>query len=276
VTDKSSDQLRFGDNGELEESNEEQKSDGDDLRDDGEPMGRFQSKAGYSIFDLASYLQKCVRRSDQEGAAFAAFELCRSGFSKMYWSRILCISVEDVSFEENVTPQVRSLYRLATGRVEAVDDWGADNERGRVCAIRAALTCAQAESSRLPDYLHNSFERIADERVTASEEGRDPDYDFPAGDLNPGGKYDTIFDMHTSVGSGKNRGYEHFLVHSSRTDSMADMEARLKRINMELVAEADDTNAEFTDKEFDHALSTIDAEEPWREPNFEQETLDAE
>ena len=269
-----SDQLRFGDNGELEESNEEQNS--DDLRDDGEPMGRFQSKAGYSIFNLASYLQKCVRRSDQEGAAFAAFELVRSGYSKMYWSRIICISVEDVSFEENVTPQVRSLYRLATGRVEAVDDWGADNERGRVCAIRAALTCAQAESSRLPDYMHNTFERIADERIAASEEGRDPAYDFPAGDLEPGGKFDTIFDCHTSQGSGMNRGYCHFLVHSSRTDSMADLEGRFKRMNMELVEEADDTSAEFTDEELNHALSTVDLDGPWEEPDFAQETLDSE
>jgi hypothetical protein len=194
----------------------------------------------------------------------------------MYWSRILCISVEDVSFEENVTSQVRSLYRLATGRVEAVDDWGANNERERVCAIRAALTCAQAESSRLPDYMHNTFERIADERVTAAEEGRAPKYEFPAGDLNPGGDHDAIFDMHTSAGSSKNRGYKHFLVHSSRTDSMADMEARFKRINMELVADADDTTAEFTEEEFDHALKTVNLDDPWEEPDFAQETLDSE
>jgi len=275
VSDNATDQLKFSSDGELEQSTDEEQPT-DNLKDDGDPMGRFQSKAGYSIFNLASYLQKCVRRSDQEGAAFAAFELTRSGYSKMYWSRILCISVEDVSFEENVTSQVKSLYRLATGRVEAVDDWGANNERGRVCAIRAALTCAQAESSRLPDYMHNTFERIADERVTAAEEGRAPKYEFPAGDLNPGGDHDAIFDMHTSAGSSKNRGYEHFLVHSSRTDSMADMEARFKRINMELVADADDTTAEFTGTEFDHALSTVDPDDPWEEPNLEQETLDPE
>jgi hypothetical protein len=57
---------------------------------------------------------------------------------------------------------------------------------------------------------------------------------------------------------------------------MADMEERFKRINMELVADADDTTADFTEEEFDHALSTVASDDPWREPNFEQETLDGE
>jgi len=275
VTDKSSDQLRFGENGELEETKDEAQST-DNLKDDGDPMGRFQTKGGLSIFPVSSLLQKSVRRSDEEVAAWAAWELVRSGYESMFWKRILTIATEDVSVGDSVTTQVRTLYRLGTGQEEATSGWSGDEERGRVCAIRAALTCAQADSSRLSDYLNNTFERIADERVTAAEEGRDPDYDFPAGDLDPGGKHDTIFDMHTSVGSGKNRDYEHFLVHSSRTDSMADMEARLKRINMELVADADDTSAEFTDEEFDHALSTVDPDAPWRELDFEQETLDAE
>jgi hypothetical protein len=270
-----SDQLRFGDDGELEQSSEEQ-SPSDNLRDDGDPMGRFQTKGGLSIFPVSSLLQKSVRRSDEETAAWAAWELTRSGFSGMFWKRILTIATEDVSVEDSVTSKVRTLYRLGTGQEDATSGWSGDEERGRVCAIRAALLCAKAESSRLSDYMNNTFERIADERVTAAEEGRDPAYDFPAGDLDPDGRYQVIQDMHTSVGSGQNRGYEHFLVHSSRTDSMADIEARFKRMNMELVAEADDTSAEFTEEGFDHALKTVNLDDPWEEPDFGQETLDSE
>jgi hypothetical protein len=270
-----SDQLRFGQDGELEESGGNEQSDRD-VGDDGEPTGRFQTDARYNIFDVSSCLQKSIRRSDEEVAAWTAWELVRSGYESMFWKRILTIATEDVSVEDSVTTQVRTLYRLGTGQEKATSGWSGEEERGRVCAIRAALTCAQAESSRLSDYLNNTFERIADERVTAAKGGRDPKYDFPAGELNPGGKHDVIFDMHTSVGSGMNRDYEHFLVHSSRTDSMADMEARLKRINMELVADADDTTAEFTDAEFDHALGTVDPDAPWREPDLKQETLDSE
>ncbi|MDL0126121.1 hypothetical protein [Halobacterium salinarum] len=270
-----SDQLRFGDNGELEHSSEEQNS-SDNLRDDGEPMGRFQTKGGHSIFPVSSLLQKSVRRSDEKAAAWAAWELVRSGYESMFWKRMLTIATEDISVENDVTTQVRTLYKLGTGQEDATSGWSGEEERGRVCAIRAALTCAQAESSRLSDYMNNTFERIADERVTAAEEGRAPAYDFPAGDLDPGSEYDVVFDTHTSQGSGMNRGYRHFLVHSSRTDSMADMEAWFKRINMELVAEADDTSAEFTDTEFNHALSTVDPDGPWEEPDFEQETLDSE
>jgi hypothetical protein len=194
----------------------------------------------------------------------------------MFWKRILTIATEDVSVQDSVTTKVRTLYRLGTGQEDATSGWSGEEERGRVCAIRAALLCAKAESSRLSDYLNNTFKRIADKRVTATKEGRAPAYNFPAGDLNPGNEHDVVFDTHTSQGSGMNRGYRHFLVHSSRTDSMADMEARFKRVNMELVAEADDTSAEFTEKEFDHALSTVDLNDPWKEPDFGQETLDSE
>jgi hypothetical protein len=270
-----SDQLRFGEDGELEEGEEDEQAT-KNVGDDGEPTGRFQTDARFNIFDVSSLLQKSVRRSDEEVAAWAAWELVRSGYDNMYWKRIQTIATEDTSVESDVTSQVRSLYQLGTGQVDVVDGWSAENERGRVCALRAAVICAQAQSSRLCDYLNNTFERIAEERVNAAEEGRESRYDFPAGELNSDGQYDVAFDMHTSIGSGKNRGYGHFLVHSSRTDSMTDLEQRYKNINMELVEQADDTDAEFTDTEFDHALSTVDPDEPWREPDFEQEALDAE
>ncbi|NHX35104.1 MULTISPECIES: hypothetical protein [Halolamina] len=274
MTDKSSDQLRFGEDGELEESEEGEQAT-KNVGDDGDPTGRFQTDARYNIFDVSSLLQKSVRRSDKEASAWAAWELVRSGYDNMFWKRILTIATEDTSIESDVTSQVRSLYQLGTGQVDVVDSWSAENERGRVCALRAAVVCAQAQSSRLCDYLNNTFERIAEERVTAAEEGREPRYDFPVGELNPDGQHDVAFDMHTSIGSGKNRGYGHFLIHSSRTDSMSDLERRYKSINMELVGQADDTSAEFTHEEFDHALSTVDFDDPWEEPNLEQETLDS-
>lgn len=269
-----SDQLRFGEDGELEEGEEDEQAT-KNVGDDGEPTGRFQTDARFNIFDVSSLLQKSVRRSDEEVAAWAAWELVRSGYDNMYWKRIQTIATEDTSVESDVTSQVRSLYQLGTGQVDVVDGWSAENERGRVCALRAAVICAQAQSSRLCDYLNNTFERIAEERVNAAEEGRESRYDFPAGELNSDGQYDVAFDMHTSIGSGKNRGYGHFLVHSSRTDSMTDLERRYKNLNMELVEQADDTSAEFTDEEFDHALSTVDLDDPWEEPNLEQETLDS-
>lgn len=268
------DQLRFDQNGELREVTDDSQASAN-LGDNGEPTGRFQTSARYNIFDVSSLLQKSVRRSDTETAAWAAWELCRSGYDSMFWKRILTIATEDTSVESDITGQVRTLYELGTGQVDATKEWSPGSERGRVCAVRAAVACAQAESSRLCDYLNNSFERIAEERVTAAEECRAPAYDFPAGDLDPGGEYDVIFDMHTSVGSSRNRGYKHFLVNSSRTDSMVDIEARYKRMNMEMVADADDTSAEFTDTEFDHALSTVDSDDPWKESNSVQETLDS-
>ncbi|UHH24192.1 hypothetical protein [Halobacterium noricense] len=150
MTDKSSDQLRFGENGELKEREEESQSTAN-LKDDGDPMGRFQTKGGFSIFPVSSLLQKSVRRSDEELAAWAAWELVRSGYESMFWKRVLTIATEDISVRDDVTTQIRSLYKLGTGQENATSGWSGDEERGRICAIRAALTCAQAESSRLSD-----------------------------------------------------------------------------------------------------------------------------
>lgn len=269
------DQLRFGDEGELEEATEEEPAT-DNLKDDGSPMGRFESKGGYNIFDLSSYLQKCVRRSDHEGAGFAAWELCRSGFHGMYWRRILTIAIEDVAVSDSVASTILDLHRLATGQVDAVDGWESTESRGRICAMRAAVACAQATSGRLTEYMNDSFKRIAEERVVAAEEGRNPTHNFPAGDLEPGGKHDVVLDSHTASGSSRGRDYGYFLVHASRTDHLSESESRYKRMNLELVEAEDDNAHSFSEEEINHALTPVESEEPWDEPDLSQETLDSE
>lgn len=270
-----SDQLRFGDDGELKQATEEE-STTNNLKDDGSPMGRFESKGGYNIFNLSSFLQKSVRRSDHEGAAFAAWELCRSGFSKMYWRRCITIAIEDIDVSDSVVSTALDLHRLGTGQIDAVDGWESTESRGRICAMRAAVACAQATSGRLTEYMNDSFKRIAEERVDAAEEGRAPIYDFPAGDLEPGGKYDVALDSHTASGSSRGRGYGYFLTHASRTDHLSESERRYKRMNLELVEAEDDNAHSFSEAEIDHALTPVDPNDPWDEPDLSQETLELE
>lgn len=266
------DQLRFGDDGELEEILEEEPP-ADNLKDDGTSMGRFETKAGFQVFDISSYLQKCVRRSDHEGAAFAAWELCRSGYHQMYWRRCLTIAIEDIAVSDSVVSTVLDLHRLATGKIDAVDDWESTESRGRICAMRAAIACAQTTSGRLAEYMNNTWKRTAQERVTAHQDGREPLYDFPAGDLDPGSKHDVVLDTHTASGSARDRGYHHFLVYSSRTDHLTDLERRYKRMNLDLVEAAADNPHTFSEEERDHALSPVDSADPWDEPDLGQNTL---
>lgn len=271
-----SDQLRFDENGELQETDEDAGDAQDNLKDNADPMGRFESKAGFNIFALSSCLQKAVRRSDESIAAWCAWELTRSGFEKMYWKRVLTIATEDVAVDDSVISQVRELYQLGTGRIDAVDHWSGTESRGRISAMRAAIACAKATSSRRTDFMNETFDLIAEERIIAARDGRDPLYDFPAGDLDPDGLYDVIYDMHTAGGSGRGRGYGHFLVHSSRTDHLSEAEVEFKRMNMELVEASDEHNYTFNDEEYAHALSAVASESPWEEPDLAQETLSSE
>jgi hypothetical protein len=124
--------------------------------------------------------------------------------------------------------------------------------------------------------MNDTWKRTAEDRVTAADEGREPLYEFPAGEIAPQGPYDVALDTHTASGSGRDRGYEHFLIHSSRTDSMSELEKKFKRANMALVEQADDLDATFSETEYDHALSTTDPETRWEEPDFTQKTLDSE
>lgn len=73
------DQYRFGDDGELEEPDNDDRGDEEQMNDLGEEMPWYETKAGFRRDVMSSLFQKAVRRSDDETAAFAAWELVRSG-----------------------------------------------------------------------------------------------------------------------------------------------------------------------------------------------------
>ena len=54
----------------------------------------LRTRNGYNFYDMASMLQKAIRRSDYQRAAFAAYELSQR-FRKYVWKRLLVISAED-------------------------------------------------------------------------------------------------------------------------------------------------------------------------------------
>ena len=59
-------------------------------------MARYNptTRSGFNMFDMASMLQKAVRRGDEERAGLAAYELYGS-YQPFMWKRILTISAED-------------------------------------------------------------------------------------------------------------------------------------------------------------------------------------
>ena len=248
-------QATFGADGELSD----RAPDADDTNDFGEPKVADETDGGYNRFDVSSLLQKAVRRSDEEVAAWAAWELARSGFAWNLWDRLNLYVVEDLRAGRDVALVVERYEELATER------WEPGEWKGRICAVHAALACARARSSREASNADEFVRNVAAERVEAAAEGREPDPDFPAGDLEPGGRFDVAFDKHTGEGARLGRGGRFFKLHGARVgpEGEDDQSARWQRANMELRDE------EFSEAEIRHALSAVDPDDPWAEPDVD-------
>ncbi|GAA0195344.1 hypothetical protein GCM10009000_005810 [Halobacterium noricense] len=253
--DDASRQTTFGADGELSDRD----PDADDTNDFGEPMDADETLGGYNRYAVSSLLQKAVRRSDEEVAAWAAWELARSGFAWNLWERLHLYVVEDLRAGQEVALLVERYETLATDR------WDPAEWRGRLCAIHAALACARASSSREAPNADEFFRNAAAERAEARETGGEPQVDFPVGEFEPGGEYDVVFDKHTGEGSRLGRGDEFFKTHGARVGPKGEDEqsARWQRLNMAL------HDVDFSGAQVAHAVDPVDADDKWGEPAFD-------
>lgn len=248
-------QATFGAGGELSERD----PDAAGVNDFGDPKEADETDGGYNRYAVSSLLQKAVRRSDEEVAAWAAWELARSGFAWNLWERLQLYVVEDLRAGQDVALLVDRYERLANDR------WEPGEWRGRLCAIHAALACARATSSREGPNADEFFRNAASARAEARERGEDPPVDFPVGEFEPDGEYDVAFDKHTGEGSRLGRGAEFFKTHGARVGPEGEDEqsARWQRLNMAL------HDVEFSEDQIEHAVSAVDDDEKWAEPSFD-------
>jgi len=230
-----------------------------DTNDFGEHLEENETMGGYNRYDVSSLLQKAVRRSDEACAAWAAWELVRSGYAWNLWDRLALYVVEDLRAGADVALSIDRYERLATDR------WETDSWEGRLCAIHAALAAARARSTREATYANEYFERVANERAAAREAGREPTDNFPVGDLDPGGEFDVIFDQHTYAGAKKGRDGRFFTVHGARVGPEG--ESELSRRWRERSLDLDDRT--YSDAEQSHALAPVDPDDRWSEPEIE-------
>ncbi len=245
-------QATFGSNGEMQTETPPEAIGTNDL---GEEKGSNETDGGYNRYVVSSLLQKAVRRSDEEVAAWAAWELARSGFGWNLWDRLNLFLVEDLRAGEDVALLVARYEELA-------EEWGMESWRGRLCAIHAALAVARAHSSRESSNADEYFRRVADVRAEARSSGEEPPHDFPIGDLEPGGPYDVIFDKHTAEGKARGRETKFFKKYGARVgpDGEGDLSARWQRLAM-LLSEID-----YAESELDHAVEPVAEDERWDDP----------
>ncbi|WP_435118339.1 hypothetical protein [Halolamina sp. C58] len=246
-------QATFGSDGTLETDRPPEATGEDDFGEEKDPD---ETDGGFSRYVVSSLLQKAVRRSDEEIAAWAAWELARSGFGWNLWERLNLYVVEDLRAGQDIATQVARYEELATER------WEPDEWRGRLCAVHAALACARAESSREAANADEYFGAVAERRAEARERGEEPSHDFPVSDLEPGGRFDAVFDGHTGEGSRRGRGTEFFKTHGARVgpEGEGDLSARWQRLAMVL------SSTEFDEADIERALEPTDADDPWAEP----------
>ncbi|MBI9018011.1 MAG: hypothetical protein JEZ07_12210 [Phycisphaerae bacterium] len=161
-------------------------------------MGKFRTTRNYDMFEVASALQKAIRRGDARFAGYWAIELFESGYREYAWRRLLVISAEDCW--GLITKEIKALYEC----------WQmADKKRkgtGRVFLSKATVLLAMCRKSRDADHLTNivyDLQRVTNEDIDRElENERQELKEIP----------DYALDMHTRRGKKKGMTKEQFMI----------------------------------------------------------------
>jgi replication-associated recombination protein RarA len=154
---------------------------------------------GYSNPEVASALQKAIRRGESEKAVFWAIELDRSGYAQYVWKRLLVITSEDVGLGDRYLPStIWSLYQTW----KEMKSWSNGNHPERLPFVHAVILLATAEKSRMCDHAacggYNTNEAM---------------FEIP----------DEAYDLHTAKGKRMGRGLEHWYSEAAKLHNEADL-----------------------------------------------------
>ena len=154
----------------------------------------FEQKTvnGYFAHEVASAMQKEIRRCNPEAAMYWASELFLSNFDNYCWKRLEIIMVEDVDITQTgLFADIHALrMTAAAGRKERRE--GRPDERESLCLMAAVTRLACARKSRINCNATVFYTQM------------------PRQDLRPIPDY--ALDRHTFAGKRKGRDWEHFFV----------------------------------------------------------------
>jgi hypothetical protein len=158
-------------------------------------FGEELTPGGYRCDEVASALQKSIRRGLEREALHRASELELGGWGRYVWKRLTIMVSEDVGLAEPHLPAtIWALY----------ENWLEESKRSkeeryagfrRIFLVHAVVLLARARKSRLLDH--------ALVVVYAGERPSPPVPDF-------------ALDRHTQAGRRKGRGYRHFVEEGSK------------------------------------------------------------
>ena len=147
---------------------------------------RYTTIRGHLLLEVASAMQKAVRRGDAKLAGYWTIELFESNYREYAWRRLLTISAEDCWGV--ITHEIESLYRSW----QILDRQKAG--KGRIFLAKAALLLAMARKCRDADHLTNL---IYDPKAVTDEE---LERELDEARKNPEAIPEYAFDVHTEEG----------------------------------------------------------------------------
>jgi replication-associated recombination protein RarA len=155
-------------------------------------FGQRITPGGYRCDEVASALQKSIRRGLADDALFWATELDLAGFGEYVWKRLRIIASEDVGLADNsVAPTISALCSNWREQRKKSDMKHAPE---RLFLVHAVLILSRAPKSRTVDHA-----------LIAMYEAPRPWRGIP----------DFALDRHTARGRALRRGWRHFWEHGA-------------------------------------------------------------
>jgi replication-associated recombination protein RarA len=153
---------------------------------------------GYAVGEVASAMQKCIRRGLSDDALFWATELDLAGFGEYAWKRLRIITSEDVGLADQLAPAtIQALYQSWLDQRKKKDSRHAPE---RLFLVHAVLYLAKAKKHRIVDHA-----------LVVMYEGRRDPRPIP----------DFALDRHTQRGRTAKRGWAHWWEEGSRLENKA-------------------------------------------------------
>lgn len=164
-------------------------------------FAELQTPGGYLCCEVASALQKSIRRGEIDEALFWATELDLAGYGEYVFKRLQIIASEDVGMAEPLAVVVIANLREAWREQRKKKD--ARHAPERLFLVHAVLYLATCSKSRLVDSALITF-----------YEGPRPRREIP----------DYALDRHTRRGRALRRGWAHFFDEGTQLANAAPIE----------------------------------------------------
>lgn len=167
-------------------------------------MSKYQLKTnkGYDLFEVASALQKSIRRGLEEEAMYWAVELYNSGYTEYLWKRLKIISSEDIGLAEPyISTNIQSLYSMYVDQAKKTKANDDKNAPERLFLTHAVFMLSRAFKSRLIDWALIHFWNT---------------HDFVAKDIP-----DFALDKHNERGRKLGRKWKHFFEEGTLLENRA-------------------------------------------------------